>query len=369
MASRTFRWGGSSTTELHASADPSPRELRTERGPATWRPRSTPSRPGAGSGAARRRAVIRGTRSHRLHGGALTWGRQRRRAGHGGPPRAPAWTAGPALVGTCRARYARLPGGGLVGTGVASAVERSERRAPSGRGDPRWRAAPGRRCRRPEARGVRNLIHNRWRTLVPQTGTYTSPDPLHAASVRRHVGPQGYSYASGRPTVLTDPNGLLVRAGPDGWKLINELSKLQPAAELLAYVQACPVVVNVHDEELDKEQCTNARGVTGNQPGEVGHEGSDAEGPWIDVRVDSGKSRASGFSGPATLLHELIHAAILCHNLTGMPLPPIADRFINGDMSSFPPGTSINDAQDPLTRHDEMTELEQIATCSLGYCW
>jgi hypothetical protein len=37
---------------------------------------------------------------------------------------------------------------------------------------------------------------------------YTSPEPLHAEIVKREVGPQAYGYASGRPLMNIDPEGL-----------------------------------------------------------------------------------------------------------------------------------------------------------------
>lgn len=51
------------------------------------------------------------------------------------------------------------------------------------------------------------LIHNRWRTLVTQTGTYTSPEPLHAFTTQVFHGPQAFSYAAGSPQRYVDADG------------------------------------------------------------------------------------------------------------------------------------------------------------------
>jgi RHS repeat-associated protein len=52
------------------------------------------------------------------------------------------------------------------------------------------------------------VLNNRWRSYIPSLGMYTSPEPLHAEIVKREVGPQAYGYASGRPLMNIDPEGL-----------------------------------------------------------------------------------------------------------------------------------------------------------------
>lgn len=50
-------------------------------------------------------------------------------------------------------------------------------------------------------------FENRWRTYLPDLGIYLQPDPDHRASASIYAGPQAYSYASGRPLVMSDPSG------------------------------------------------------------------------------------------------------------------------------------------------------------------
>jgi RHS repeat-associated protein len=50
-------------------------------------------------------------------------------------------------------------------------------------------------------------IFNGYRALIPQLGVYTSPDPLHWATIRENLGAGAYGYAGNEPFVAEDPDG------------------------------------------------------------------------------------------------------------------------------------------------------------------
>jgi RHS repeat-associated protein len=52
------------------------------------------------------------------------------------------------------------------------------------------------------------FVENGYRTLIPEVGQYTSPEPKHRQTIVRGMyGPQTYSFVAGRPLRNTDPDG------------------------------------------------------------------------------------------------------------------------------------------------------------------
>jgi RHS repeat-associated protein len=73
-----------------------------------------------------------------------------------------------------------------------------------------WGPQPSMSLRRPGQvqDGETGLVENGYRTLVPDVGQYTSPEPLHREAILdESYGPQAYSYARGRPLYFIDPDG------------------------------------------------------------------------------------------------------------------------------------------------------------------
>ncbi|MBI1949389.1 MAG: hypothetical protein HYS27_27125, partial [Deltaproteobacteria bacterium] len=60
----------------------------------------------------------------------------------------------------------------------------------------------------PGQRGTGNGVTlNGWRAYVPETGRYTTPEPLHAMTAEQFYGSLAYSYAASRPSAYVDPDG------------------------------------------------------------------------------------------------------------------------------------------------------------------
>lgn len=55
--------------------------------------------------------------------------------------------------------------------------------------------------------GETELLENRYRSLIPGLGVYTSPESLHAWTSSRFAGPQAYAYTAARPLFYMDPDG------------------------------------------------------------------------------------------------------------------------------------------------------------------
>lgn len=73
------------------------------------------------------------------------------------------------------------------------------------------------------------LVENRYRSIIPRLGAYSSPEPLHAWTSSRFSGPHGYTYAAFRPLYFIDPDGLRLDKAPGGGLILPPSNLRIPA--------------------------------------------------------------------------------------------------------------------------------------------